>query len=192
MPLECLHTTVLEVTHSQKESEILRLVDIMKSKIPSITDYTFSRRARLVKPMLSYDASAIALSFVPAAGEEPCTTHDRSADTYTYHHLRRDIHALSRSTGIDVASRYVVPSSHITVARFVRRNGLGIVDNDGIDKRKVEELVHKLASINARLQRDCWSSQAEGWQVGEEKGLVCRTGTVWYGGGQSEHEGRGF
>lgn len=184
--------TVLEVTHSQSKAEISRLVDIMKRKIPSITDYTFSYRARLIKPMLSYDAAAIALSFVPAAGEEPSGTRDQNADSYTYHHLRLDIHALSRSTGVDVASRYVVPSSHITIARFVDLNDSIIANNGDIDKRKVEELVSKLTNINARLQRDHWSSHAEGWQVGEEKGLVCRTGTVWYGGGQSEHEGRGF
>lgn len=184
--------TVLEVTHSQKKAELLRLVDIMKSKIPSITDHTFSHRVRLVKPMLSYDAAAIALSFLPAAGEEPSTTHDQSADSYTYHHLRRYIYGLCRSTGVDVASRYVVPSSHITIARFVKQNDLNIADNGDIDRRKVEELIEKLTSINARLHFDQWSNHANSWQVGEEKGLVCRTGTVWYGGGQSVHEGRGF
>jgi len=39
-----------------------------------MTDYTLTHRARLIKPMLSYDGAALALSFLPAAGEGLSTT----------------------------------------------------------------------------------------------------------------------
>lgn len=184
--------TVLEVTHSQTEVDISRLVEEMHSKIPEITDYTCNHRARLVKPMLSYDAAAIALSFLPAAGEDIHGDRNPKGDGYTYHHLRREIYALSKSTGIEIASRYVVPSSHLTIARFVSRKDFTNADTGALDKQKIEDVVGKFVSINHDLQAEDQSSQTETWQVGEGKGLVCRTGTVWYGGGQSQHEGRGF
>jgi len=65
-------------------------------------------------------------------------------------------------------------------------------DTGALDKQKIEDVVGKLVSINHDLQAEDESAQTETWQVGEGKGLVCRTGTVWYGGGQSQHEGRGF
>jgi vesicle-fusing ATPase len=184
--------TVLEVTHSQTEVDISTLVKKMESKIPEITDYTYNHRARLIKPMLSYDAAAIALTFLPAAGGDGSDGRDPNADGYTYHHLRRDIYALSKSTGIEIESRYVVPSSHLTIARFVSRKDFTNADTGALDKQKIEDVVGKLVSINHDLQAEDESAQTETWQVGEGKGLVCRTGTVWYGGGQSQHEGRGF
>jgi len=144
MPLECLHMTVLEVTHSQTEAEISKLVDMMESKIPEITDHTENHRARLVKPMLSYDAAAIALSFLPAAGEDIYGRRDLEAESYTYHHLRRDIYALSNITGVEIASRYVVPSSHLTIARFVTQKDFANADTGAMDKPKIESLLEKL------------------------------------------------
>ena len=192
MPLDCLHMTVLEAAHSQTEGEISRLVEMMRSKIPEITNHTYSHRARLIKPMLSYDAAAIALSFLPAAGEDIHDDRDPKADGYTYHHLRRDIYALSKGTGVEIASRYVVPSSHLTIARFVTQQDFAIAGGGAMDKQKIANLVEKLVSINDGLQAKYWSEQTMDWQIGETKGLVCRRGTVWYGGGQSQHEGRGF
>lgn len=175
--------TVLEVAHSQTEGEISRLVDVMESRIPSITDYTLHHRARLVKPMLSYDTAAIALSFLPAASED---------DAYTYHHLRRDIYYQVKYSGADVASRYVVPSSHLTIARFVTQKDLEEEGGRGMDQEMIKTLVEKLENVNGNLEREHWSKPTGEWVVGEEKGLVCRRGTVWYGGGESQHEGQGF
>lgn len=196
MPLECLHMTVLEITHSKTAAEIESLVNTMEGKVPEIADYTYNHRARLVKPMLSYDAAAIALSFLPAAGEGLPEEKAANADAYTYHHLRRDMHGLCESAGVEVASRYVVPSSHLTIARFVTQQDISSKDGNGVDYRKVEMLVRKLEEINADLQSQFWSEDGttgEGsWTVGEEKGLDYRRGTLWYGGGYSHHVGRGF
>ena len=196
MPLDCLHMTVLEITHSKTEAEIEHIVNSMDGKIAGIADFTYDHRARLVKPMLSYDAAAVALSFLPAAGEGLPEAKAADTDTYTYHHLRRDLYGLCESAGVEVASRYVVPSSHLTIARFVTQKDIAGKDGGGIDRGKVEGLVGKLEEINAELRFKYWSEDSwigEGsWVVGEEKGLVNRRGTLWYGGGHSHYEGKGF
>lgn len=69
MPIANLHLTALEITHSLTADELEPIVDSMKPVIPSMVNYMLAHRSRLIKPFLSYDASAIALSFVPAAGE---------------------------------------------------------------------------------------------------------------------------
>lgn len=196
MPIGCLHMTVLEITHSKTEAEIEHLVNAMEGKVSEMTDFTYDHRARLVKPMLSYDAAAIALSFLPAAGEDLPEEKAANTDAYTYHHLRRDMYGLCKSAGVEVASRYVVPSSHLTVARFVAQKDISSKDGRGLDHGKIEGLVSKLEEINAELRSKYWSEgslRSEGsWTVGEEKGLVYRRGTLWYGGGHSHHEGKGF
>ena len=88
MPQMSLHMTALEITHSLTAPEINALVDQMGEHIPEVADSTRNRRARLVKPMVSYDAQALALSFLPASGEAGRPDHD---DSYPYHHLRRDL-----------------------------------------------------------------------------------------------------
>ena len=196
MPIDCLHMTVLEITHSKTEAEIEHLVNIMESKVPGIADHTLDHRARLVKPMLSYDAAAIALSFLPAAGEGLLKEKVADADAYTYHHLRRDVYGLSKATGVEVASRYVVPSSHLTIARFVTQTDIQANDSNAVDHGKVERLVRNLEEINLELRARTWVedslTSAGSWTVGEEKGLVYRKGTLWYGGGDSHYEGNGF
>ena len=196
MPVDCLHMTVLEIAHSKTEAEIEHLVNIMDTKIPGITNHTHDHRARLVKPMLSYDAAAIALSFLPAAGEGLLKEKVADAEAYTYHHLRRDIYSLSKATSVEVGSRYVVPSSHLTIARFVTQTDISVHDSNVVDHGKVKSLIGKLEDINVELRARMWAedslTSAGSWTVGEEKGLVYRKGTLWYGGGHSHHEGKGF
>lgn len=111
MPQDNLHLTALEITHSKKAEEIQQIVDSVRDKIPAIADYTFDHRARLIKPMIGFDASALALSFVPAAGEPSALQRTVQDDSYTYHHLRRDLFGLCQDAGMEVESRYVVPVS---------------------------------------------------------------------------------
>ena len=204
MPPDCLHMTALEITHSKKEAEIEQLVKVMEGKIPEITDFTCHHHARLVKPMLSYDAAAIALSFVPAAGEGSPGEGSPHIDTFTYHHLRRDLYDLCSKTGVEIASRYTVPSSHLTIARFVTQKDIakpsaGALDNVP-DPEKICKLVEVLDDINRDLRTELWSEESSKdcgtsdgiWTVGDEKGLECRKGTLWYGGGQRLHLGRGY
>lgn len=199
MPLDCLHMTALEMTHSRSKTEIEVLVHALESKIPEITDYTLGHRARLVMPMLSYDDQAVAISFLPASGSSVPGVSTDEADAYTYHHLRRDLYDLCSSTGAAVASRYVVPSAHLTIARFVTHEGLRRNEKGDIsDAVYMAKWIQLLKEINAWLEEEYWpkpdSSIKEGgeWIVGSEKGLECRKGTLWYGGGECVRLGQGF
>src|SRR5690348_9601211 len=109
MPPHRIHLTTLEIAHSRTAKEIASLVSSMRPAVPALTGLTFTRRSRLVKPMISYDLSAVAVSFLPASGEQvlsppsvppfpedivqPGQLNGSAADSddYTYHHLRRDV-----------------------------------------------------------------------------------------------------
>jgi hypothetical protein len=193
MPPDCLHMTALEVTHSLTAEEIDRLVEQMLPSVPEIADHTNTHRARLVKPVVSFDAQALALSFLPAAGEIGRTIEE---DAYSYHHLRRDLFDKVQNAGVKVASRYVVPSAHLTICRFVTKKGFGTEDGN-VDRAQVETLVKTIEEINRWLERDFWpggSSFANGgeWIVGKERGLDYRKGTLWYGGGETVYRRKGF
>lgn len=194
MPPLNLHMTALEITHSLTADEIDALVERMLPGVPGITDYTNSHRARLVKPVLSYDAQALALSYLPAAGE---TGRPETEDAYTYHHLRRDLYNKAQATGVKVASRYVIPSAHLTIARFITKRDFETEDGQ-VDPTKVETLIKSIDEINNWLQNEYWPTptgvRAGGeWTVGEEKGLEYRKGTLWYGGGgETVRLGNGF
>ncbi|MCJ1466549.1 hypothetical protein MMC07_005169 [Pseudocyphellaria aurata] len=199
MPADCLHMTALELTHSRSQAEIEELVHVLRSKIPEITDYTLDHRARLVQPWLSYDSQAIALSFLPCSRLSVSEVSTHEADAYTYHHLRRDLYDLCSTSGATVASRYVVPSAHLTIARFVTHEGLQRNDQGVIsDPGYMAKWIQHLNEINVWLEEEYWprpdSLIKEGgeWIVGEEKGLECRKGTLWYGGGERVRLGRGF
>jgi len=199
MPLPNLHLTSLELAHSLTEPEIDVIVsNIGKSTAETITDYTYFHKARLIKPMISYDGAALALSFVPAAGEllptketgdgEERTQED---DGFTYHHLRRDLFNIASNTSVKVDSRYVVPSSHTTVGRFLTQE-----DHDSPEK--MLRWIEKIEEINKWLEAEYWPKEGgkrreDGeWIVGHEKGLDFRKGTLWYGGGTTVRLGKGF
>lgn len=200
MPQHRMHLTTLEVTHSKTPQEIAALTDTMRSAIPYVTDYTYTHRARLVKPMISHDLSAFAVSFLPASGESrtslpPALTALQKGvvegDAYTYHHLRRDIFDLAQSTGVQIESRYQVPSAHVTLGRF-----LGEEDHGTPEARR--RWVEAIDEINAWLEQEVWDREGEGgewcgeWVVGQERGLDARNGTLWYGGGRTIRVGEGF
>jgi len=199
MPLQNLHLTALELTHSLTQPEIDAIItNLSNSTAETMTDYTYSHRARLIKPMLSYDGAALALSFLPAAGEllPPKKTDNpdertQEDDGFTYHHLRRDLFNIARKTGVSVDSRYVVPSSHITVGRF-------LTQDDHATPEKMANWIKKIEEINVWLEEEYWPKEGgvrreDGeWIVGQERGLDFREGTLWYGGGNTVRIGKGF
>ncbi|KAI5858470.1 RNA ligase/cyclic nucleotide phosphodiesterase [Tricharina praecox] len=178
MPRENLHLTVLEITHSTTAEFIETLIERMKPGLEKIVNHPKTHRARLVKPMLSFDAAALAVSFVPAAGKE--------SDEYTYHHLRRDFYAMSKGANVGVTSRYIVPSAHITIARFVTSKDHE--DESGaVDRAKMQAWMEKVWEINQEIEN--WEGE---WFVGEDRGIDCRGGRLWYGGGETVMKAEGF
>lgn len=169
--VEDLHLTALEITHSLTAEEIDLLVIALMPQVERMVNLPRAKGgARLGRPMISFDAQALALSFLPLAGGE--------GDEYGYHHLRRDLWDLAREK-VKVASRYVVPSAHITLGRFLGRE----VD--------AKEVVRVVEDINGWLESDFGGEHGE-WIVGREVGLCFRKGRVWYGGGESVCIGEGI
>lgn len=194
MPLQNLHITVLEVIFSVTEPEVNKIVStlLQDGAAEKIANMTLQYRPRLVKPMISYDAAAMALSFVPAAGEGEDKTVDD--DKFTYHHLRRDVYDKVLAAGVKPASRYAVPSAHLTIGRFINQNGF--VSDGTFDREKAKKVIEKIEEINERLQKKYWPTEAgvpDGgeWTIGQEKGLDFRKGRLWYGGGETVVLGKG-
>ncbi|XXH03930.1 40s ribosomal protein L44e [Hypoxylon texense] len=198
MPPHRMHITTLELAFSRTAEEIDALKETLRPAIPAIASHSYLHRSRLVKPMVSYDLSAFALSFLPAAGEPPLspppTAPDNArvlaqGDPYTYHHLRRDVWGLARDAGVEVSSRYIVPSAHITLGRY-------LTNEDHATPAQRQRWVEAIDEINAWLEKEVWNnaeSRLVGeWVVGQEKGFDVRLGTLWYGGGRTVQAGEGF
>jgi hypothetical protein len=142
--------------------------------------------------------AAFAVSFLPAAGEKvlsptpvvaPREGDVAGDDKYTYHHLRRDVFNLARETGVEIESRYVVPSAHITLGRY-------LIQDDHASPQMREAWVKAIDEVNEWLQSEVWDVQdgqfVGEWIVGQERGLDAREGTLWYGGGRTIMLGEGF
>lgn len=182
MPPEDLHLTILEITHSKKAEEIEALRKQIAPVADEVVNYAKvpTHRARLIKPLIGFDASALALSFVPAAGND---------DSFSYHHLRRDVFSTVSGAGVKVDSRYVVPSAHLTIGRFIMQDEF-VKEDGSVDEAKMEIFIQTIEEVNEWLQAEYWgedvSARGSGeWTVGDGDGIVLRWGTVWYGGGQT-------
>lgn len=196
-----MHLTALEISHSKTPSQISDLVTSLRPHAAALADYTLTHRARLVRPLVTYDLSGVALSFLPAAGEPllsppPISAGSRvsdgevvGGDGYTYHHLRHELSSALGAAGVGVEARYQVPSAHVTLARYLSRE-----DHEAPEQR--EAWVRAIEHLNVWLEREVWDisdGQFIGeWIVGQERGLDLRCGTVWYGGGRSIIAGEGF
>ncbi|KAH3635426.1 hypothetical protein KXW67_006109 [Aspergillus fumigatus] len=174
-PPDFLHTTVLEIASSRTPLEVDSFVSHLEQSgvIPGLVNYTFNHRARLVKPVVSFDASAMALSFVPAAGEPSRWSRSVDDDNYTYHHLRRDLYAGVAATGLQPKARYLVPSAHITIARFITHDGFllekfGSGGEPVYDCDRVAALVDKIEQINHEIQAKHWPGENRTVSAGAE------------------------
>lgn len=199
MPAPNLHATVIEIVHSKTESEIDEIRRGLELPKELLADVGKGSRCRLIKPLVSFDASALALSFVPAAGEAS-TEQLSSSDDYSYHHLRGDSWEKCKDAGLQVASRYVVPSAHLTIARFISQDGFEgrNLQIGGVDRDAVARLLSTLEQVNEHLRAEYWPDEAGRipesgeWWVGQDVGLTLRYGMLWYGGGESIHVGKGY
>ncbi|KAJ5287032.1 hypothetical protein N7478_002718 [Penicillium angulare] len=189
-PQEHLHLTTCEMVSASSAVKVDEVVETLQRTLPleTIVDYTLTHSPRLGRPVVSYDSTAFALSFVPAAEDDH--------DTYSYHHLRRDLWDIASKSGCQFASRYNVPSAHITIARFAVPPGEDkSKELDGLCS-KANAIVNTIEGINQELRSTEWKrfgSPTRGeWVVGQERGLELNKGRSWYGKGDAVLIGNGF
>ncbi|KAK9480833.1 RNA ligase/cyclic nucleotide phosphodiesterase [Lipomyces japonicus] len=166
MPAQNLHMTALEILHSagndSVEAELLKIRPYLTSLLAP------NPSAVLVKPVLSFDQSALALSFLPD------TQIVENEEWYSYHHYRKDLFDIvQKKAQVPVQSRYQVPSAHVTIARFVKPL-----------QGSMDDWLATLEEINDWLVHEGGKDIV--WRIGEERGSECRCGRIWYGGGWSE------
>ena len=104
-----------------------------------------------------------------------------------------------QTKGVEINTRYIVPSAHLTIARFVTAKDTTIDGTEAgiVDAEKIRKWVEGIEGVNEWLESKYWGSEGSGeetthWIIGEEKGLDFRSGPCWYGGGESVAVGQGF
>ena len=154
--------TALEISNPKSSSALYANATRLRSVLPSIAGIPDTHRITLTSPLLSFDAAGLAISFVPALD-----------GLYTYHHFRQEIFDKATSAGVQVTSRYYVPTAHVTIARFVAERNLG---GEGVQEwlERIEHINHWLGGLEVK------------WVVGKEAAIECRVGRVWYGDGERE------
>lgn len=161
VPESDMHLSVLELSHRHSVPclhEVLN--EISRDRLQIMLDliYTKMPMPLLETPQLSFDNRGIAITFLPAAGED-----------YTYHHLRVDLQSILLESGMGVDTCYTAPSAHVSLGRFIGTSSLQ-------DPQSMKSLVNTIQDINARLQE-----KHIAWRVGEEKPLELQMGYVRYG-----------
>ena len=182
MPIKDMHTTVLEVTHSEPLSYVLSLAKQLALIIPELIYLPITTHGcRLVKPLITFDAAGVALSFVP---QSQILSKGRDHSIPTIHHLRGTLWQRMTNTGVAIQSRYRVPTAHITLARFVSGGTTNVTTlSPAVDEQyfecsmeTVRMFMDTIEQLNEVLENDMTV-----WEVNDE--LVCRVGDLWYGGG---------
>ncbi|KAI0033947.1 60S ribosomal protein L44 [Vararia minispora EC-137] len=169
MPLNRLHLSLLEIVHSTTPAIVAEYVDQLGPHLSRLLAYLQTHPTRLFRPRLACDVSSLVLKFLPVV---------EASSSYTYHHLRRDLFDQMVALGIRMHPRYIVPSAHVTVARFVYSSDF---ETDGeFDGEKMSKWWALIDEINAWLAS--LSDDKSSWSI---DGIECRTGTQWYGGGES-------
>lgn len=192
--------TTLEMLPARTLAEVNEFEKFLKEHAPlqDILNYTLTHRARLIRPIVSYDASALALSFIPAVEDTDDEVNGKVKHSYSYQHLRSDLYDVMTEAGCQLEARYTVPSAHVTIARFVRPVGWSENESEesSLFRKRAHELVATIEGINQELRSDDWKrfgnpSRGE-WVVGQEQGLELMKGRSWYGKGESILIGEGF
>lgn len=159
---EDLHLSVIELSHRHTVSQLRSVAgEIGTLRIQNILDLvsTLSIKPGLVAPTISFDKMGIALNYLPS-----------DAISYTYHHLRSDMHAVALDSGIKgIDMCYTAPSAHITIGRFISNKFFETAEA----RKKFVQLVKDLNDVQ-RGEKDAWT-------VGESQGLEMQLGYLKFG-----------
>ncbi|TGZ82199.1 hypothetical protein EX30DRAFT_218179 [Ascodesmis nigricans] len=181
MPPTHLHMTVLEALHSVTTEEVNTAISKLPHGVNDLQEITDSlvngarQKVLLTSPRVGFDGSALAVGFIPVYEEDLGKGEGEKTKWYSYHHLRRDAWDEANKKGLNVQSRYVVPSAHVTIMRYVSED-VKFVDG-------LERWMKGIEEVNEWLERE---GDGVKWDItGDPKGLVWRKGQLWYGGGET-------
>ncbi|KAF1932589.1 uncharacterized protein M421DRAFT_244738 [Didymella exigua CBS 183.55] len=161
IPEKDLHLSVIELSHRHTVPQLRSVADeIGSARIQKILGLvsTLDTKPGLVAPTISFDKMGIAVNFLPT-----------DVSSYTYHHLRSDMHAQALESGIDIDMCYTAPSAHITIGRFIGNKFFEIVET----RKKFVQLVQDFNSVAV--------AEKDGWVVGESQGLEMQLGYLKFG-----------
>lgn len=161
IPREDLHLSVIELSHRHTVPQLRNVSDqIGSSRIQEILDQasTLSTKPGLVAPTVTFDKMGIALNYLPS-----------DAGSYTYHHLRSDMHAMALESGVKIDMCYTAPSAHITIGRFIDNRFFKTAEARG-------KFVQLVKEFNEAQRKD-----QDGWVVGENHGLEVQLGYLKFG-----------
>ena len=171
MPVGDIHLSVIELSHRHTVPQLRAVTDQIEiSRIQKMLDLTsnLSPRPGLICPQLSFDKMGVALNFIPS-----------SADAYTYHHLRSDMHEIALESDVSIDMCYTAPSAHITLGRFVR--------NEFFETREARQ---KFLTLVEKLNGELQANQ-DVWRVGEGQGLELQLGYLKFGRGKHKADALG-
>lgn len=182
MPRTCLHLSALEISHSVPLDTVMANMELLRPHINKFLD-PIGNAPVLMRPLICFDSSALALTFVPlnqATKKQPGSygVHADEQDAqYSYTHYRASLYeTATKVAGVDVKSRYQVPSAHVTIARFIQE----------LSPDAVGSLLDEIEAINAWLEAEYSDPSTFAWRIGKGRATECRYGRIWYGGGESE------
>lgn len=174
-PPSFLHMTVVEWVSAEigNAAQVRHVVDTLQGKGAEALDALtglYAHTVCLVEPTVSFDAAAIAISFLPASSDAPEGAHDYAM--YRTAKIKQ-VQDIAAKYGLPAPKpRYLLPSAHITVARVCRP----LHENSSIPF-----LVEGLDRITRSWHERHGSSLR--WPIHACQ-LEVMHGQVWYGGGQ--------
>jgi hypothetical protein len=163
MPASHLHMAMVELAHRHTLEYLHSISSALgAARLQKMLDliHTLPNKPRLVSPRLSVDAMGVALTFLPC-----------SAQTYTYHDLKAEMHGVALESGGEFDMCYTVPSAHVTLGRFVG-------DEFFASREARQEFVELVEKMNEELGT---GRAMEDWVLCEEGSLELQAGYLKFG-----------
>jgi hypothetical protein len=132
-----------------------------------------------------FDGKGAAVTFVPDApqAEHDAETPGSGNASFTYQHLRSEMHKLALKSGIKIDTCYTAPTAHVTIGRFIGNSFFAprpTVSEKLVDGTSpVLRFVELIRRINEELEQMVWNDMR--WVIARGHGLECQFGYVKFG-----------
>lgn len=156
-PPSHLHVTVYEITHSKTPQQLQPLVSAIRSHGLRLFEALPVERVKFDAPLVNFDTAAVAVTFLPV-----------NVDGYSIAAFRSELAGRLSELGVEWDGRYVAPTAHVTIARFVKPE---------LQNATMEQWLLKLDELREQCQQ--WEG---GWCLADAR-LQVMTDKSWYGGG---------